>query len=222
MLRNAKMSDARQYYEPENEKVKERVPFLINEIRQIVDESAETGHSGKRGEFKLFFRHTGSFILNLLEYEDRMDSSYFEKTDLEGLKRDNALLYSAILPQNYDRSYGNPSYCVERMGNRFGQAFSFFYVKVRQSIRYAFEHKLFKIVELCEVFKNLDDLVRADGLEYETLLATVAEDARYPNTRDFVSLSCDWNLLRGDFRPHLFGQHVGCKEVRADTARDHR
>ena len=74
-----------------------------------------------------------------------------ESYTLEQWQAFNQSLYEDILPENYEHSYGNPKYAVEKLGEVHGRILSFLYAELYALIGYAFEQRLHEKVILQEL-----------------------------------------------------------------------
>lgn len=81
--------------------------------------------------------------------------SRFLLTALKGKEASNRELYQDILPENYDVSYGNPSYAVSRLGRDYGPILSAVYAELRGIIPCAFEGDKESVCELLELFLEI-------------------------------------------------------------------
>ncbi|MDO4339509.1 MAG: aminopeptidase [Eubacteriales bacterium] len=94
-----------------------------------------------------FFCRTAGFLektMKVLEKENKEET-------LEEMERENRELYEDIFPENYGRSYGNPAYAQEKLGE-YGQAFTFLYAELRGDIAYAYEKKWWDYTVGMELF----------------------------------------------------------------------
>lgn len=121
--------------------IDERYELAINRIREIKDELDVDAI------FKDYFSTISSFILDILEPE------YNEKY--------NTSIYKDILPKNYEKSYGNPTYCelmfgkntdnnsnrctsIEQTEKSIAQMLCFVYSEIRGLIPYCYELNYYK------------------------------------------------------------------------------
>jgi aminopeptidase len=178
------MFDVREYYKKENDGAQEHYQSVLLNIKNIVAATEGSDHRGVKAPFMEYFNQAGRFILDLAEFEKRINHAYFENADFEALKAENRRLFAEITPERYSRSYADPCYAVSRLGDHFGQALSYFYVRVRRSIQFAFQHKIFRIAELGNTFVDLFDLIRDMGPVYEAVRAKVIEEPQNPKARD--------------------------------------
>lgn len=74
---------------------------------------------------------------------------------MEELAAWNAKLYEDILPDVYDRSYGNPAYATEKLGAEYGPVLSALYAEIRGAIAYVYEQKIEYLDILFELFVEI-------------------------------------------------------------------
>ena len=118
----------------------ERYALAIERIRQIPDESI------CEEQIQTYFRVMAEFVLFADKAWNIVESGSLRRMTLEELQSLNRELYEDILPENYGRSYGNPDYAVDYLGESMGQMLSFLYAELRGMIPAAFEQNRFDMV----------------------------------------------------------------------------
>lgn len=118
----------------------ERYALAIERIRQIPDESI------CEEQIRTYFRVVAEFVLLTDKAWNIVENGSLRRMTLEELQSLNAELYRDILPENYGRSYGNPDYAVDCLGESMGQMLSFLYTELRGMIPAAFEQNRFDMV----------------------------------------------------------------------------
>ncbi len=146
--------------------------FTLSKER-IADMGAE---SLQDKELEAYFSSVSSFILMVLDAYDKVGKGFLDSADIEELARMNRELYSDILPENYDRSYGNPAYACKMLGDDLGQVLSALYFEIRSMIGYAFEGNIFDLVIRMELF-----------LEVYGICRSYDESGRRPSRSEIVS-----------------------------------
>ncbi len=179
------MFDVKKYYEKENKKVMKDYEKTLREIENICSEGKNKGVCKKK-EYNDFFVRTGEVILKMAKLEKQLNSRYFGRKSFEELKRENQEFSKELLKKNYKRSYANPSYCLEIFGNKYGQLMSYLYIKFRNYIRFAFEHRVFKMYEYNKLFIDTFNYIRKSKLDYETLKKIITKPEREDKTKDIV------------------------------------
>ncbi|MCK5346163.1 MAG: hypothetical protein KAR20_22290, partial [Candidatus Heimdallarchaeota archaeon] len=92
-------------------------------------------------------------------------------------------------------------YCVKILGEKIGQLVSYFYVKIRGCISYAFMHKIRAMHEYFELFVKFYDFIKEDELEYDNLkllLTSVEQSDRtdFQKIRIKERFSADFGFYR--------------------------
>lgn len=126
-----------------------RYELAVSRIREMMDE--ETVEE----KFRDYFRTVGAFVLLIDETNQKLRSGSFEKYSMEELAAWNAKLYEDILPDVYDRSYGNPAYATEKLGAEYGPVLSALYAEIRGAIAYVYEQKIEYLDILFELFVEI-------------------------------------------------------------------
>lgn len=201
-----------------------RYELAVSRIREMMDE--ETVEE----KFRDYFRTVGAFVLLIDETNQKLRSESFEKYSMEELAAWNAKLYEDILPDVYDRSYGNPAYATEKLGAEYGPVLSALYAEIRGAIAYVYEQKIEYLDILFELFveiynqfeegpvvKNVQDTIYWYASDYcdvfvaDRILEQV--DASRSFATDIIRKS-DLTDLR---YLYSFGEYISASEIR--TAR---
>ena len=201
-----------------------RYELAVSRIREMMDE--ETVEE----KFRDYFRTVGAFVLLIDETNQKLRSGSFEKYSMAELAAWNAKLYEDILPDVYDRSYGNPAYATEKLGAEYGPVLSALYAEIRGAIAYVYEQKIEYLDILFELFveiynqfeegpvvKNVQDTIYWYASDYcdvfvaDRILDQV--DASRSFATDIIRKS-DLTDLR---YLYSFGEYISASEIR--TAR---
>lgn len=153
----------REIYREQNEAVLERLELSMERIREICTEEMNDKN------FEDYFRKTAKFICHIEKLVEKIENDWLKTATEEELRMENAALYKDILPENYEHSYGNPDYAVEKLGSDLGKLFSFVYTEIRGMIVYAFEERKEDIAILCELFVQLYTCFGEEMPSYEEL-----------------------------------------------------
>lgn len=130
--------------------------------------------------YRDFFRTTAAFIGQMLRVYDQIQAGWLENAGLEELEANNQAMYQDILPQNYEQSYGNPSYAQKMLGEEMGPLLSFLYTEIRGMIVFVYEDRLFDMTVAMELFIQIYNL-----FEEETVSAKDVQDAIYWYVSDY-------------------------------------
>ena len=150
--------------------------------------------------FADYFRKVAEFLKLVLEHENFVEKGGLQKAELSELQRRNHSLYEDILPAHYEESYGNPAYCVKRLGEEYGRLLSFLYAEMRSLIPFCHERQEEEILIRLELFLQVYSAFEGSLLEEEKLPSyeSVREDVYY-----FVS-----DYTRDSFRKKLEGMFL--------------
>jgi len=139
----------RTIYQIENETVSERFMLVVERIRQIPkQQDTEDG-------FRDYFQRTSEWICLTLEVLAMEKEGRLDNRSLEECEQLNKRLYADVLPENYDASYANPAYAVQKLGEGFGGLLSFLYTECRALAAYAFEGRIMHMTILLELYMEI-------------------------------------------------------------------
>lgn len=133
----------------EYEEMKERYLLMKERIAQI-----QTEESVKQ-PYLDYFRKVAVFVAKLQETFELAELGKLSEESLEAAKERNRYFYQDILEENYETSYANPEYAVEKLGEEFGGILSFLYAELRGCIGYAYEKRLEELTIFCELFVEI-------------------------------------------------------------------
>ena len=205
-----------------DEWVMERYKLAKERIVQIPEENIV------KMPYQDFFIKEAEFLQKVISV---MDENQEQDKTLEELQAQNYELYQDVLPQNYEKSYGNPVYAQEMLGE-YGRAFTFLYTELHGTIGYAFEKKVWDITVGLELFLEMysafsEEELPAEKQVREILLSYVndyCQDMVETRIREGVDpeedfavniiMKSDLNDLRYLYR---FGEYIS--ESQLETAR---
>ncbi|SFC41450.1 aminopeptidase [Butyrivibrio sp. YAB3001] len=133
-------------FESGNEVLKERYALAVERLGSIEEEHLSDE------KYDIYFHFVKDFILMLTETYDFIKNGGFDSVSIEELAELNRKLYEDILPSNYDKSYGNPTFACEEFGDDFGHLLSALYFEVRGLITNVFKNELFELTVTIELF----------------------------------------------------------------------
>ena len=185
-------------FKEENEQAQERYTLSIERIRQIPEEKKVPK------PYRDYFRKTASFLLLIDDLVNLVNEEKLQNLSLEDLQELNYKLYEDILESNYEESYGNPSYAVEKLGKKFGKLLTFLYVELRGLIASAFEGRFFLVTKYLELYVEVYNYFQqTDNLEHKK---TKHKDLKHKELRstirEFIDDSCTYMM---DYRTREFG-----------------
>ncbi|MCM1570078.1 MAG: aminopeptidase [Roseburia sp.] len=129
--------------------MEERLELAAERIRQIAGEAL--------GEpaFAAYFQTVASFLLLVEENYRFVKEGRLWEASLEELQSRNNALYEDILPEFYEKSFANPTFAVQELGEKFGSVLAFLYTEMRSLIGFAYEGRLQEIVIRAELFLEI-------------------------------------------------------------------
>ena len=205
-----------------DEWVMERYKLAKERIVQIPEENIV------KMPYQDFFIKEAEFLQKVISV---MDENQEQDKTLEELQAQNYELYQDVLPQNYEKSYGNPVYAQKILGE-YGRAFTFLYTELHGTIGYAFEKKVWDITVGLELFLEMysafsEEELPAEKQVREILLSYVndyCQDMVETRIREGVDpeedfavniiMKSDLNDLRYLYR---FGEYISDSQL--ETAR---
>lgn len=184
--------DFRNLLQEQNTAVRERYELSMERIRSMETEEMKLPYGS-------YFKRVAGFIGQIERLvRRRQDMRSQETMSLEELQKENHALYEDILPEFYDRSYGNPDVAAAVFGDGLGPLLAFLYVEIRADIVYAFEMRLEFITILNEVFLEVYSLFSLAWEEGEEAPKKQAlKDALYWFVSDYTDLTVTWRVREG-------------------------
>ena len=191
----------REIYREANEAVAERYEISMERIREICNE--ELNEKG----FEEYFKRTAKFIVKIGQLLENIEKDWLKTASEEELRRENEALYGDILSENYEKSFANPDYAVEKLGEDYGKLLSFVYAEIRGMIVYAFEERKEEITILCELFLQLHTCFGEELPSYELL-----KDIVYWYVSDYCDVKLE-QRVRDMVDPEMsFAKDIICEE----------
>ena len=165
-----------------------------------------------KAPYRDFFRRTAAFITQMLQVYDKLQAGWLDTASLEELEANNQAMYQDILPQNYEKSYGNPSYAQAMLGEEMGQLLSFLYTEIRGMIVFVYENRLFDMTVAMELFIQIYNL-----FEEETVSAKDVQDAIYWYVSDYSDEMVGHRVREGVDPELNFATNIICGNNLADV-----
>ena len=167
----------------DNDVIKERFDLCRERLSEMKEEHLELESS--KG-FDAYFHKVNDFLMMVLDNYDFIQSGEFEKAELSELQKRNRTLFEDILPENYDKSYGNPAFCVKEFGDEYGQLLSALYFELRNIIVSSYENRLFAVVIRLELFIEIFGMFLSSDREGRKVKAETIKDTIYWYLSDYA------------------------------------
>ncbi len=175
--------DYRDILKEDNENAEERYELVIERVGRIKDEDVLPLNEQE------YFKSVSGFICMVADIFEDIKSGKINNYSLKEHQKINTALYSDIVGDNYDRSYANPEYAAEKLGEKEGPVLSFIYNEIRGIIVYAYEYRLLEFTSALELFVqiyNLFESAAAGEITGQALYSELKEAVYY-----YVSDYCD-------------------------------
>lgn len=99
-----------------------------------------------------YYKYVAGFIVKLNDLYKDNKASKLDNLSFEDLSKLNKSLYEDVLEANYDKSYANPTFAKDKLGDNLGKLLSFLYVEIRGMIVLVYEDRIEEMVALMELF----------------------------------------------------------------------
>ena len=105
--------------------------------------------------FSDYFYKEASFLKLLFETAEKVEKGELSTMKTEELTTQNEALYKELIGTNYETSYANPAFAVEKLGEEFGRFFSALHAYIRGGIGYIFDGEKEAFLSLAELFLEI-------------------------------------------------------------------
>ena len=222
MIRMGDLKKEELVFNYENNSLEERYALAMERIEEMMQEQTVPA------PFDSYFRFTAGFLLQMKQVREQLLSKEADSFTLEQWQEMNRRMYEDILPENYDRSFGNPVFAVSTLGETHGKILSFLYTELRGIIGYVFEGLTEQIVVHLELFieiyncfeqkelpsyKEIQQIVYWFVSDYSDVFVTERIRQSVDPARDFavrILMDSDLEDLRYLYR---FGEYVTESEL---------
>ena len=166
-----------------DEDLVERLNLVRERIEGIVGETTVPD------KYREFFVKAAEYITFVNSVLDMTLKGDFRGRSIEELKSINDKNFDCIREVNYDASYANPKYAVEKCGEEYGQYLCELITKLRTTFAYAIQGRVEEIVVLEELFIEIYNI-----FESEELSVVAVKDAVYWFESDYQDLFFDYQI----------------------------
>lgn len=155
----------RELYREANEQAAERFLLMEERIGQIASKAAVPE------PFADYFERTAAFLQMLAQLAEEERNGALTEKSLAECGQCNQALYADVMPEAYGKSYGNPDYAAETLGETFAPALSLLYAHIRKKIREVYRGNLLNFTAAMELFVEIYNCFErmADGEPQEEL-----------------------------------------------------
>ncbi|MEE1085742.1 MAG: aminopeptidase [Schaedlerella sp.] len=179
-------------------------------------------------KFREYFQTGAAFLLKLEKVRQLVEDGIWDSLGLMDMQKYNHELYEAILDENYNNSYANPSYTAKLFGKEMGQLLSLLSAEIRGGIPYAFENNKEYLTILHELFievyncfeeenvpecKNIKNIIYWYASDYcDVFLADRVEEQLYPECSFALDVLMNTDL-EDDRYLYKFGEYITENEL---------
>lgn len=208
------------YYKEENEAVKERYQLVMGRVFDIAK-----GEDTVPEKFREYFKEQAERLLLIKKLYDMSEKGEYRNKTEEELKSINDMLHQEIR-DNYDESYLNPRYMMNKIGEEYGKYLLWLGVHIRNLIEPALSVKLEVVVLYTELFVEIYNLFETEDLSEKNL-----KDIQYWFRHDcneiiidYIVADRDWNrdfatsiIMEADLRDtrylYFYGTNISRNEI---------
>lgn len=202
-----------------------RQELAMGRIREIPEDATVPA------PYRSYFEFLAGWILHVEELKAKIAEDYYRTASIEEIRKENRALYEDILGENYETSFGNPSYAVSCLGV-YGQSLCLLYGEVQGILQAVHEGRLFDETIILELFVEIYNMFEGDELpDPEAIRKTIywyvsdyCDELMEYRTRELVDPSLDFavKIIReADFSDlrylYQFGEYISENEL--ETAR---
>ena len=137
---------AREIQDEKNKQYEERHVLAVGRLRGIVSEETVPE------QYLSYFQDVAICLLELENVRRKVESGEWDRYSVDEMRSINEILYSDILENRYEKSFGNPAFAVEQFGSEMGKLLSLLYAEMRSGIPYSFENRVDYLTILSELF----------------------------------------------------------------------
>ena len=203
--------------------MEERYILAIEKAKEIINESSVNE------KFASYFKKAAELVLLIDEIKTKKEDGFFDEAPIEELAGFNKKLYEEIEPENYQRSFANPTYAVENLGDEYGQMLCYVYASLRSAIMNMFEGDLEVALIRCELLieiyslfedeeglapENLKDIIYTFERDNSEIIMDVVLGSKIDPSRDRVTKIITESDLSDIRYLYKYGNHIGDNEIK--------
>ncbi len=152
----------------------ERYDLTLQRIHRILEEKTVAE------PYRDYFYRVAEFLLQIERVGNRLQKMSYKECTLEELEQENHSLYQDILEAQYEKSYANPTYAKEQLGEVYGPFLSALYTEMRGEIPYVYEGKT-EYLAICnelfiEVYNAFEEEEQPDSKTLHDIFYWYASD----------------------------------------------
>ncbi|MCR4651474.1 MAG: aminopeptidase [Lachnospiraceae bacterium] len=176
-----------------------RYELAVEKLHNIADEDLNMQYSD-------YCRSVASYLLMVTDVYELIRSDKYKSLDLKEKQALNAGLYHE-LKDEYDKSYLNPSYASDKLGDKIGAVLSSVYAECQACVSYAYRQDIEDLLIRMELFIQIYVILTSEDDGIDTL--TAVKDAIGSFSYDYLELFTERQLSdRYIYKPTLAGEII--------------
>lgn len=206
----------------ENESVSDRYELVLNRIKEMKQESTV------EEPYATYFKRVADLFLQIEKVLEMEKAGELSTRSMEECVAMDCALNEDVLEENYEKSYLNPAYAVELLGEEFGQLLCALYSHIRSTILSAYKGNRMEVTIAMELFAEIYYLFE----EKDSVTHKEVQQAIYWYFRDYSEIFEAKNIEKmvnpeddfatqivmqsdlGDLRYlYRYGYHIGKDEL---------
>ncbi len=198
---------------------------ILSGLFPKIEAIAKNGSNGS-GAWKEFITGLAAWIVVLDEISCELSDGKWKTLPVSRLKEINHVLYGEL--KNYERSFANPRFAVEKLGDRYGQLAAYGATQFRRCIVFHFEDKAYKLAEMYQLLIDINDAFNAGVPDYDALKKLITRSVtslspektaaelfdRFSQDHTFLKDLIDSSDLSNDRYLYMYGDHITEHELK--------
>lgn len=146
----------------------ERLELAIERVKEIAKDNKI------KEPFNEYFKQASNFILKIDDVKKSIEKGEYETYSQEQLAQINKDLFEEIYIDNYGKSYANPRFALNTLGEEYGKILCYLYTRLRGIIRHIYKGNVEAALLRIELFIEIYNYFENDEeLEYENIYNTI-------------------------------------------------
>lgn len=131
------------------ELLQERFLLAKARVEQMADEEVTDA------SFALYFKEEAKWLQHLFDTWTLIEGDSFSKLSLQEMQDLNKAHYDELNGENYNHSYANPTYAVEKLGKEFGALMAAVHTEMRQGISTVYDQNAEEFIAAVELLLEI-------------------------------------------------------------------
>ena len=137
-----------------DEQLKERLELVLERLTNIKEKDEQFAVAS----FGEYFNMAAEFLLTVAENYEFVKSGRAARASLDEWRKRNWKLYGDVTGENYEKSFANPVYASQMLGEEYGALLAAIYADIRLAAGFAYDGELLQVVSRAELFAEIHTL----------------------------------------------------------------